>query len=170
MALEANETQTSINNINTAIPGQSVVIDAKLPDDVVSQPESGQLILFNMEGLIRNHMDTIGRLESEIKQGKEMLDDILAKDPTYQEHLNAANEATKTKNATKAQVMKQPQAAQLDAKIKDLRKEVKENKGSLSDYAIEYARLAKSNTVETKSGDIIEVKVKAKVSISKAFK
>lgn len=149
----------------TVIPGQQ-----SLTDDVVKQPESGQQVLFEMEGLMKNHVEVIGKLNVEIKNHKEMLEDILANDPTYQEHLKAAKEATKVKNATKKQVLKQPQAAQLDAKLKDMKVELKENKAALSDYAVEYYKLSQSDQVEAGNGEVLDIKMEAKVSIKKAFR
>lgn len=129
----------------------------------VPQPENGQMVLINMEGLIKNHLSAADRLKDEIRKHKEMLDDILANDPTYQEHLEAAKDATKTKTATKAQILKQPQAADLDKKLKDLKIELKENQGSLSDYTVEYARLSGVNEIESENGEMLEIRMQAKL-------
>lgn len=118
-----------------------------------SQPE----VLLSMEGLIKNHLQAIETLTDEVKKQKEMLDDIFANDPTYQEHLNMATDATKTKNATKSQVLKQPQAADLDKKIKDIKVEIKENKGSLSDYLAEYSRLSGLTEIEDHNGKMQKI-------------
>jgi hypothetical protein len=129
------------------------------PVQVQSQSE----VLLNMEGLIKNHLSSLRKLQEELTKQKEMLDDILANDPTYQEHLNAANEAAKTKTATKAQVLKQPQAADLDKKIKDIKVEMKENSGSLSDYLSEYSRLSGLTEIEDDEGNMMQISFSAKL-------
>lgn len=132
--------------------------------DTTPTPSGGQSeVLMNMEGLIRNHLIAIRKLQEDLNKNKEMLDDILANDPTYQEHLNAANEAAKTKNATKAQVLKQPQAADLDKKIKEIKADMKENQGSLSDYLSEYSRLSGLTEIEDDEGNMLQIAFSAKL-------
>ena len=133
------------------------------PDAASAPVQSQSEVLMNMEGLIRNHLSAIRKLQEELTKQKEMLDDILANDPTYQEHLNAANEAAKTKTATKAQVLKQPQAADLDKKIKDIKVEMKENQGSLSDYLSEYSRLSGLTEIEDDEGNMMQISFSAKL-------
>lgn len=142
-------------------------MDDTTPDtttDVTPAPAQSQSeVLMNMEGLIKNHLQAIRKLQEELNKNKEMLDDILANDPTYQEHLNAANEASKTKNATKAQVLKQPQAADLDKKIKEIKADMKENQGSLSDYLSEYSRLSGLTEIEDDEGNMMQISFSAKL-------
>lgn len=121
-------------------------------------------VLMNMEGLIKNHLAALKKLQEELNKNKEMMDDILANDPTYQEHLNAANEASKVKNATKAQVLKQPQAADLDKKIKEIKADMKENQGSLSDYLSEYSRLSGLTEIEDDEGNMMQITFSAKLT------
>ena len=135
-----------------------------IPDAASAPVQSQSEVLMNMEGLIRNHLSAIRKLQEELTKQKEMLDDILANDPTYQEHLNAANEAAKTKTATKAQVLKQPQAADLDKKIKDIKVEMKENQGSLSDYLSEYSRLSGLTEIEDDEGNMMQISFSAKLT------
>lgn len=136
--------------------------------DNVNQPalpanaDSSQILL-NMESLIKNHISSIDKLTGEIKTHKDMLDDIFKNDPTYQEHLEKANEATKVKQGTKAQILKRPQAADLDAKVKELKAALKENQESLSDYLQEYARLSGTNEIEGDDGEVREIVYSAKL-------
>lgn len=120
-------------------------------------------ILISMESLIKGHIATIDKLSDEAKKHKEMLDDIFSNDPTFQEHDKAAKEAGKVKQNTKAQILKQPQAADLDKKIKDLKSELKENEASLSDYLQEYARLSGVNEIEGDDGEVREIVYTAKL-------
>lgn len=139
-------------------------MDDTTPIDAAATPVQSQSeVLLSMEGLIKNHLSALRKLQGDLTKQKEMLDDILANDPTYQEHLNVANEASKTKNATKAQVLKQPQAADLDKKIKDIKVEMKENSGSLSDYLSEYSRLSGLTEIEDDEGNMMQISFSAKL-------
>lgn len=120
-------------------------------------------ILLNMESLIKGHISTIDTLSEEARKIKEMLDDIFNNDPTYQEHDKASKEAAKVKQGTKQQILKQPQAAELDKKFKELKGELKENQGSLSDYLQEYARMAGVNEIEGDDGEVREIVYNAKL-------
>ncbi len=120
-------------------------------------------VLISMEGMIKNHISAIDKLQEEYKKLKEMLDDIFASDATYQQHLEQAKEAIKIKNATKQQILKQPQAADLDSKIKSLRSQIKENQASLSDYLGEYQRLSGVNEIEGEDGQVREIVYTAKL-------
>ncbi len=120
-------------------------------------------VLLSMESLIKGHIATIDKLSEESRKIKEMLDDIFANDPTYQEHDKVAKEAAKVKQGTKQQILKQPQAADLDKKYKELRGELKENQGSLSDYLQEYARMSGVNEIEGDDGEVREIVYNAKL-------
>lgn len=135
---------------------QSIQVDA---DSGTASSE----ILINMESLIKGHISTIDKLSDESRKLKDMLDDIFTNDTTYQEHNKAAKEAARVKQNTKQQILKQPQAADLDKKIKDLRSEIKENQASLSDYLQEYARMSGVNEIEGEDGEVREIVYTAKL-------
>ena len=120
-------------------------------------------ILLNMESLIKGHISTIDNLTEEARKHKQMLDDIFTNDPTFQEHDKLAKEAAKVKQGTKQQILKQPQAAELDKKVKELKGELKENQGSLSDYLQEYARLSGVNEIEGDDGEVREIVYNARL-------
>lgn len=114
-------------------------------------------ILINMESLIKNHITAIDKLTEELKKHKEMLDDIFAQDPTYQQHLKNAKEATRIKSNTRQQILKKPQAGELDKKVKEMKAQIAENQQSLSDYLQEYARMSGVNEIEGEDGEIREI-------------
>lgn len=146
----------------------SKVVEAEVVEEKTTQvslepgaPNSE--ILLNMESLIKGHISTIDKLTEESRKLKSMLDDIFANDPTYQEHDKAAKEAAKVKSGTKQQILKQPQAADLDKKLKELKSELKENQGSLSDYLQEYARMSGVNEIEGDDGEVREIVYNARL-------
>lgn len=120
-------------------------------------------ILINMESMIKTNMAAIDKLQIEVKKHKEMLDDIFSNDPTFKEHDEKAKEAAKVKQGTKAQILKRPEAAQLNQKIKELKSQLKENQASLSDYLQEYARMAGVNEIEGEDGEVREIVYTAKL-------
>lgn len=120
-------------------------------------------ILINMEGIIKSHISNISRLQEEVKKHKDMLDDIFENDPTYKEHTKTADEAAKVKRNTKQQILKKPQAADLDNKVKSLKSELKETQAALSDYLKEFQRLSGVNEIELDGGEVMEIVYTAKL-------
>lgn len=124
--------------------------------DNEGEENSGQ-VLINMEGLIKNYISAIAKASDELKKQREMLEDIFNNDPTYKKHTDSAKEATKVKQATKQEILKRPQAADLNKKVQDLRNQIKENQASLSDYLQEYQRLSGVNEIESEDGEVHEI-------------
>jgi len=144
-------------------------IDGEIVESTNTPQEADKgTILINMESMIKTHMAAIDKLQIEAKKHKEMLDDIFNNDPTYKDNDEKAKEATKVKQGTKAQILKRPEAAQLDQKVKELKSQLKENQASLSDYLQEYARMAGVNEIEGDDGEIREIVYSAKL-IRKSF-
>lgn len=127
------------------------------------QTVTGGEVLINMEGMIKNHITSIDKLQIETKNLSDMLNDIFNNDPTFKEHTEAAKEANKIKAATKQQILKQPQARDLNDKIKTLKSESKELQNSLSDYLQEYQRMSGVNEIETEDGQVREIVYIAKL-------
>lgn len=134
---------------------------------VVTTIQSGE-VLINMESMIKTHVTAIDKLQIDLKKHKELLEDIFNNDPTYQQHNEKAKEATKIKQATRAEILKKPQAGELDHKIKELKSQLKENQGALSDYLQEYQRLSGVNEIEGEDGEMREIIYTAKL-IKKSF-
>lgn len=124
---------------------------------------SNTQLIMNMEGLIKNLMSTLDKQQAEAGVFKDTLNDIFENDETYQEHSKLAKEAAKVKSNTKRQILKQPQAADLDNKIRTLKSEIKENKASLSDYLREYQRMSGINEIEGSDGELLEIVYDAKL-------
>ncbi len=142
-------------------------------DVVEEQPQAAEVgkadILINMDQMIKNHLSAIDRLESEYKKQKDMLDDIFNNDATYKQHAETAKEANKVKAGTKAQIMKQPQVADLAQKVKTAKSELSELHAALSDYLQQYQQLSGLNEIEDETGEVREIVYTAKL-IRKAFK
>lgn len=127
------------------------------------------MIIIELENMIKSHLSSIDRLTEEAKKHQEMLDDIFNNDQTYREHAEEAKKAAKQKSATKAQIMKQPQVAELAEKVKGLKSEVKELQEALSDYLREYQRISGVNTITDDKGQEQEIIYVAKLVKKSAF-
>ena len=91
------------------------------------------ILLLKIEEMIKTHMTQIGELAEEASKYKDMLDDILLNDETYQNHEKAAKEAARIKTNTKKEIMKRPGAADIGSKLKSVKSQQKELKEGLSD-------------------------------------
>ena len=120
-------------------------------------------ILLNLDDMIKSHLSSIDRMSDELKKQNDMLNAIFENDPTYQEHTKAAKEAARVKSATKQQILKQPQAADLNLKVKNMRSEMKQLQEALSDYLKEYQRLSGANEIEGDDGEVREIVYTAKL-------
>jgi 4-diphosphocytidyl-2C-methyl-D-erythritol kinase len=150
---------------------QQQVIDGEIEaaaTPVTATAVQGGEVIVNMEHMIRTHVTEIDKLQIEIKKHKELLEDIFKNDPVYAQHDEKAKEATKIKQGTKAEILKRPQAADLDHKVKELKTQLKENQGALSDYLQEYQRMSGVNEIEGEDGEMREIVYTAKL-IKKAF-
>lgn len=130
--------------------------------------EGGEIIV-NMEGMIKSHISELDKLNEELKKHKEMLDDIFKNDEILQDHSEKAKEAGRIKQNTKKQILKKPEASDLDNKIKSLRSQIKETKAALSDYLQEYARLSGVNEIKGDDGEVREI-VYVATLVKKSFR
>lgn len=139
-----------------------------MDDTALPSQESDVNVVFNLESLIKQHISSITRLEEELSKYKDMLDDIFTNDTTYKKHDENVKEAVKIRTATKQQIMKQPQAADLAEKVKSFRSQIKENKEALSDYLREFQRLSGISEIEGEDGELREIIYTAKL-VKKSF-
>lgn len=139
-------------------------------DDTIVEETPAEL-LGNLESSIKEHIVSIDTSKAELRKLKEMLSDMFSNDPTFQEHDSAVKEASKIRAKTKSELLKQPAAAALNRKVKDMSSELKDLQNALSDYLREYQRLSGSNEIEGDDGEIREIVYVAKlVKRSSRFK
>lgn len=127
-----------------------------------SSDDSSASVILNLEEMIKSHLSSLDSLTEELKKHQGMLDDIFLNDSTYRDHSEKAKEASKVKSATKQQILKQPQVADLATKVKNLRSEAKELKDALSDYLQEYRRMSGVTEIEH-NGEVREIVYVAKL-------
>ena len=142
---------------NVADDGDETLLEVEIPTAV-----SGML---SLEELIKNHIESIEKLKLEVKQAKEMFDDSFESNPTYREHMEKVKDVTKSKNALRQQIVKQPSVSQLEQKVKDLRFDLSEKNKTLSDLVQDYKEQTGATSIETRDGKVLEI-----VSTSKLVK
>lgn len=121
------------------------------------------ILLVKIEEMIKTHMSQIDTLQEEITKYRDMVNDIFTNDETFQEHDKIAKEAARIRSNTKKEIMKRPDVADLDTKLKSVKSEQKELREGLSDYLREYQRLSGSNEIEGEDGEIREIVYTAKL-------
>ena len=139
------------------------IVEEASVDLTAQEKEDQAKLVLNLENMIKNNNSQVAKLSGELTEARQMLKDSFENDTTYREHADAAKEANKIKAATKAQIMKQPQVAELAAKVKTLTSEVKELKEALSDYLGEFNRLSGINEIEGEDGELMEIVYVAKL-------
>lgn len=128
------------------------------------------VLLIRIEEMIKTHISQIDNLQEEITKRRDMVNDIFGNDEVYQQHDKVAKEAGKVRSATKAQIMKRPDVAELSAKLKELKSEQSELQEGLSDYLREYQRLSGSNEIEGDDGEVREIVYTAKLRKKSQFR
>lgn len=132
-------------------------------EDVKIETVDGSSVILNLESLIKNNVASIEKLTDELRALRNMFTDSFANDPVYKGLEEKAKEANKAKNSTKQQLLKQPSVMQAADKIRTITAEIKEKKDSMSDYLLEYSRMAGVNEIEGHDGEIREIIHQAKL-------
>lgn len=116
--------------------------------------------------IVRRRLGLLEKAKAELKKLNEMYNDIFANEGMYVDADKVVKDALKRKKDVKAGIAKQPQAAQLYGKIKDIKEQIKGNEETLSGELMEYYKTSGVTEIETENGDVQEfaiiVKLKAK--------
>ncbi len=113
--------------------------------------------LFTIENLIKTHISHIDTVKIELGKQLEMMNDILNNDAGYKEASDQGKEINKKKAEAKQNVLKSPSNASLNQKIKDMRQELKELKGALSNYLQQYQKIADTDQIESEDGEVRQI-------------
>jgi predicted RNase H-like nuclease (RuvC/YqgF family) len=157
-------------------PDESKVIEGEIVSgnsvnsDTSDQPEISETLegsdqantIMNLENMIKTNNAQINKLSIELAEARDVLKDAFEGDTTYREHAEVAKEANKVKSATKAQIMKKPDVAQIATQVKVLTSELKELKVAFSDYLKEFNRLSGLTEIDD-NGELLEIVYVAKL-------
>ena len=113
--------------------------------------------LFQIENLIKTHVAHIDTVKDEMSKQVEMFNDILANDAGYKKATDEGKEVNKKKAEAKQNILKSPSNASLNQKIKDMRQELKELKGALSNYLQQYQKIADTDQIESEDGEVRQI-------------
>ena len=113
--------------------------------------------LFQIENLIKTHVAHIDTVKDEMSKQVEMFNDILANDAGYKKAADEGKEVNKKKAEAKQNILKSPSNASLNQKIKDMRQELKELKGALSNYLQQYQKIADTDQIESEDGEVRQI-------------
>jgi len=118
----------------------------------------------NLESLIKSYVVKIDLAEKELREKNQMLKDAFESDAVYKEHADKAKEANRIKSATKQQILKQPNLAELNERIKDIKFDVNEQQAVLTDYLSQYQQQTGANQIEVGDGEVMDIITVVKLS------
>jgi len=116
----------------------------------------------NLEELIKNHIEAIDKLKTDLKLKREMFEDSFVNNTTYREHVEKVKEATKGKASVRSEIAKQPAVSKLKQEVDDIRFDLGEQSRTLSDLLQDYKEQTGNSEIEARNGKIYEI-----VSVSK---
>ncbi len=134
------------------------IVDAQVVDNTSSTADQNQAeVLVSLGELIKSHIQNLDRMRVELKEQKQMLEDGFINNTNFKTASDEAKTAAKKKAEIRHQIMQVPAVAAISQKIKSLSSEVKEKQMALSDYLLEYQRMAGVNEVEGYDGEVREI-------------
>lgn len=139
------------------------VIDEEGDTPQVNADSDQATILLSLEELIKNHIQSLEKLQDELKKHREMFSDAFTNSEAYQDLDKKVKEASKEKNTTRENILKQPAMQNLAQKIKDINTDLKEKRGALSDYLLEYQRMTGNSEIEGHDGQMRDIVNSAKL-------
>lgn len=146
-----------IDQLDQEVMGETALDDSveQIPDNVKTQ--------LSVESLIKTLITRIARVKEDLKPVKEMLSDLLSNNEEYQIAESAAKEASKKKSAVKKEILSTPEGKMAQAKVNDLRKELREAQEALSSYLTDFQRLTGSSEIEGDDGELRKIVYVAKL-------
>lgn len=144
----------------------SPVEDAEVVSESASQPPvpAFDINAYNATlEIVRRRMGIVEKAKTELKKLKEMYNDTFVNEVVYQETDKVVKEAMKKRKDVQARLAKQPQAVELNGKIKDLKAQIRENEESLSQELMEYYKTSGVTEIEDADGNVQEFTIIVKL-------
>lgn len=113
---------------------------------------------------LEKRIGIIEKLKKEVNEAQAMLADALENDSRYQEAHDKQRESAKDTNLVKSQVMNEPGNAKLQEKIKELRKEMGEEKRILAQELAVYFSKEGRSEITLPDGSKFEFKLSASLT------
>lgn len=147
------DTEEQVESVEVAVAEESVA------EGTIDQTT----VLLSLEELIKNHIQSLDKLQDDLKKHRQMFSDAFENSEPYRELEKQVKEANKQKSQAREQILKQPAMQSLAQKIKDFNTDLKEKKAALSDYLLEYQRMSGASEIEGHDGQIREIVNNAKL-------
>ncbi len=133
-----------------------IVEEPQVSPDVTTSDQSQ--VLLSLEEMIKSYIASLDRLSEEKRKLAEMLADGFNNDAAFKEASDKVKEANKAKAVARQQVMGRQGMIESANKLKSISAEIKEKQLSLSDYLLEYQRMANGvNEIEGYDGEVREI-------------
>ncbi|MEO6691161.1 MAG: hypothetical protein ABIO44_02365 [Saprospiraceae bacterium] len=127
------------------------------------EPQSQAELVISLTNLINANLVEIDSIEKELARHKEMIDSVLDNDSTYKKHAEDAKEASRIKGNTKKEIFKRADVKHVVEKLTELKENLTDTRGELSNYIQEYATASGQNYFEAEDGTIQEIVYIAKL-------
>ena len=130
--------------------------DITTPTEETTSDQKAETLL-NTESMIKRYLGDIEKLRQDIREQKDMIDSTFENDASFSEKMKKEEEVKKEKETLKAQLLKSSAVLQADAKLKELKEEMKDTQKSLEGLLKQYQELAGTNQIVRDDGEIYEI-------------
>lgn len=152
-----DDTQNIQEEPQEIVEGEIVEETTPQVSEEINASDQSQVLL-SLEEMIKSYIASIDRLSEEQRKLKEMLADGFNNDAAFKEASDKVKEANKAKAVARQQIMGRQGMVESANKLKSITAEVKEKQLSLSDYLLEYQRMANGvNEIEGYDGEVREI-------------
>ena len=123
--------------------------------------------LASLQAVIERNATQLQRVDTELKEKRQMLKNIFDNDATLHAAEEEAAAVTQKHKERKAQIQNDPQSVSLKLQIAEINQNKKEIQEALSSHLINYHQLTGSTSFDTSDGDQWDFNIWAKVKIKK---
>lgn len=122
---------------------------------MAQEPSADELL--NTESMIKRILGDMESLREKIKKEKDLFDSTFENDAVFSEKQKKEEEAKKEKQALRQTILKTTAALQVDARLKELREELKAASKSLEQLLKKYQEISHSSQITRDDGEIYEI-------------
>jgi len=119
--------------------------------------------IMSLENMINGYLMDLEKLQKDLKEQSTMLKDTFENDAEYAAASEKAREVQKMKKEIKDKLISDPSVALLDAKVNDLKTEVKDARQALSDYLHQYYLESGLTQITDSAGEVREIVTSVKL-------
>jgi hypothetical protein len=149
----SEETTTEENDMDETAENDSA--DEEKAD--FSEKTPSGLTRMELESLIQRYMDDVEKLKSQIKSEKEMYNASFENDAAYSEAEKNAKETKQKVSEIKQRITQQPAVKDAQARMVELKDEMKDVQDAISGLAEQYQQVAGTNQIVQDDGQVLEI-------------